>query len=205
MKTEVLLVAAGRVPYTEGLGLEALGVAQDARGRVVVDAGFETSVQGIYAIGDVIHGPMLAHKAEEDGMAVAEIVAGGRGHVDYALIPSVVYTTPEIASVGRTQEDLRAAGIAFKAGTFPFSASGRARAMNATAGFVKVLADATTDRLLGVHIIGAGAGEMIAQAALAMAFEGTAEDIARTCHAHPTLAEALKEAALAVATRAIHA
>lgn len=194
-KADVLLVAVGRKAYTQGLGLA--GIVTDARGRIVVDGCFETAVPGIYAIGDCIPGPMLAHKAEEDGVALAEILAGQAGHVDYGLVPAVVYTDPEIASVGATEEVLKEQGVSYRNGTFPFAASGRARAMAMTQGFVKVLVDAATDRLLGVHIIGPGAGEMVAEAALAMALHGSAEDIARTCHAHPTLSEALKEAALA--------
>jgi dihydrolipoamide dehydrogenase len=203
---DVLLVAVGRRPHTQGLGLEALGIELDARGFIPVDAGFATAVEGIYAIGDCIPGPMLAHKAEEDGVALAEILAGEAGHVDYALVPAVVYTEPEVASVGATEEALKERGVSYRIGTFPFMASGRARAMGAGAGFVKLLADAGTDRLLGAHIIGPQAGELIATAALCMAFEGSAEDLARTCHAHPTLAEAVKEAALAACgLGAIHA
>ena len=177
---------------------------KDNRGRVIVDAHFATNVQGIYAIGDVIAGPMLAHKAEDEGMAVAEILAGQAGHVNYDVIPNVVYTFPEIASVGKTEEELKEAGIAYNAGKFPFTANGRAKANQQTDGFVKILADAKTDRVLGVHIVGSDAGNMIAEAAVAMEFGASAEDIARTCHAHPTLPEAVKEAALAVAKRAIH-
>ncbi len=198
-----MLVAIGRRPYTDGLGLENAGVALE-RGRVVIDDHFATNVPGIYAIGDVVRGPMLAHKAEDEGIAVAEILAGQHGHVNYNVIPSVVYTNPEIASVGASEEELQAKGIAYKTGKFPFSANGRARAMRATEGFVKFLADATTDRVLGVHIIGPFAGELIAEAAVLMEFSGSSEDLARTCHAHPTLSEAMKEAALAVDKRAIH-
>jgi dihydrolipoamide dehydrogenase len=201
---DVVLVAIGRVPYTNGLGLEAVGVERDRRGRVVVDARFETNVPGIYAIGDVIAGPMLAHKAEDEGVAVAEILAGQAGMVNHEVIPNVVYTFPEIASVGRTEEELKEAGVAYKVGKFPFTANGRAKANGQTDGFVKILADETTDRVLGVHMIGTDAGNMIAEAALAMEFGASAEDIARTCHAHPTLPEAVKEAALAVDKRAIH-
>jgi dihydrolipoamide dehydrogenase len=201
---DVVLVAIGRVPYTDGLGLEAAGVARDNRGRVVVDAHYATNVKGIYAIGDVIAGQMLAHKAEDEGMAVAEILASQAGHVNYDVIPAVVYTFPEIASVGKTEDELKQAGAAYNAGKFPFTANGRAKANNQTEGFVKILADAKTDRVLGVHIVGADAGNMIAEAAVAMEFGASAEDIARTCHAHPTLPEAVKEAALAVAKRAIH-
>jgi dihydrolipoamide dehydrogenase len=204
IEADAVLVAIGRVPYTEGLGLEAIGVKQDTRGRIVVDKHFATSLPGIYAIGDVIAGPMLAHKAEDEGVAVAEILAGLAGHVNYDVIPSVVYTFPEIASVGKTEEELKAAGVAYATGIFPFTANGRARVNLATEGFVKILADAKTDRVLGVHIVGADAGNMIAEAAVAMEFGASAEDIARTCHAHPTLPEAVKEAALAVGKRAIH-
>jgi dihydrolipoamide dehydrogenase len=204
IETDMVLVAIGRVPYTEGLGLDEAGVKKDNRGRVVVDGHYATSVKGIYAIGDVIAGPMLAHKAEDEGMAVAEILAGQAGHVNYDVIPGVVYTFPEIASVGKTEEELKEAGIAYNAGKFPFTANGRAKANHQTDGFVKILADAKTDRVLGVHIVGSDAGNMIAEAAVAMEFGAAAEDIARTCHAHPTLPEAVKEAALAVAKRAIH-
>jgi dihydrolipoamide dehydrogenase len=204
LTAEVVLVAIGRVPYTDGLGLEGVGVHRDGRGRIEVDAHFRTNVTGIYAIGDVIRGPMLAHKAEDEGIAVAEMLAGKPGHVNYDVIPGVVYTTPEIAAVGRGEEELKAAGIAYNVGKFPFSANGRARAMRMIDGFVKVLADAATDRVLGVHIVGANAGELIHEAAVVMEFSGSAEDLARTCHAHPTLSEAVKEAALAVDKRAIH-
>jgi len=201
---DVVLVAIGRVPYTEGLGLEAVGVKLDQRRRVEVDQHFATSVPGIYAIGDAIAGPMLAHKAEEEGVALAEQLAGQAGHVNYDVIPGVVYTTPEVASVGKTEEELKAAGRAYNVGKFPFTANGRAKVNRTSEGFVKVLADAATDRVLGVHIVGPQAGELIAEAAVLMEFGGSAEDLARTCHAHPTLAEATKEAALAVAKRAIH-
>jgi dihydrolipoamide dehydrogenase len=201
---DIVLVAIGRVPYTEGLGLEAVGVKKDNRGRVVVDPHYRTSVAGIYAIGDVIAGPMLAHKAEDEGVAAAEIIAGMAGHVNYDVIPNVVYTSPEIASVGKTEEDLKDAGVAYNVGKFPFTANARARAILSTDGFVKILADAKTDRVLGVHILGPDAGTIIAEAAMAMEFGASSEDIARTCHAHPTLNEAVKEAALAVAKRAIN-
>jgi dihydrolipoamide dehydrogenase len=201
---DVVLVSIGRVPYTEGLGLKEAGVKMDERGRVAVDDHFATNVPGIYAIGDVIRGPMLAHKGEDEGIAVAEILAGQAGHVNYDAIPAVVYTMPEIASVGKTEEELKSAGVAYNAGKFPFTANGRAKANQQTDGFVKILADARTDRVLGVHIIGSDAGNMIAEAVIAMEFGASAEDIARTCHAHPTLPEAVKEAALAVAKRAIH-
>ena len=204
IETDVVLVAIGRRPYTEGLGLKEAGVALDDRGRIAVDAHFQTNVPGIYAIGDVIAGPMLAHKAEDEGVAVAEIVAGQAGHVNYGVIPNVIYTHPEIASVGQSEEDLKTAGIAYRAGKFPFSANGRARAMGAKDGFVKVLADAATDRVLGVHIVGPYAGELIAEAAVLMEFAGAAEDLARICHAHPTLSEAVKEAALAAWFKPIH-
>ena len=203
LDADVVLVAIGRRPYTDGLGLETVGVAME-RGRVVIDDHFKSSVDGVYAIGDVVRGPMLAHKAEDEGVAVAEILAGQHGHVNYEVIPGVVYTSPEIASVGRSEEDLKAAGVAYKVGKFPFTANGRARAMRHADGFVKVLADATTDRVLGVHILGHGAGELIAEAAVLMEFGGSAEDLARTCHAHPTMSEAVKEAAMAVDKRPIH-
>ena len=203
MEADVVLVAVGRVPYTEGLGLETVGVQKDNRSRVIVDRHFSTHAPGIYAIGDVIAGPMLAHKAEDEGVAVAEILAGQAGHVNYDAIPNVVYTAPEIATVGKTEEELKAAGTAYKAGRFPFTANGRAKVNHQTDGFVKILADAGTDRVLGVHIVGADAGNMIAEAVLAMELGAAAEDIARTCHAHPTLSEAVKEAAMAVDQRAI--
>jgi dihydrolipoamide dehydrogenase len=204
IETEVVLVAVGRVPYTEGLGLEEIGVHKDNKGRILVDTRFATSVPGIYAIGDVIAGPMLAHRAEDEGVAVAEMLAGRAGHVNYEVIPNVVYTFPEVASVGKTEEDLKEAATAYNVGKFPFTANPRARVNHQTEGFVKILADAATDRVLGVHIVGADAGNMIAEAAVAMEFAAAAEDIARTCHAHPTLPEAVKEAALAVGKRAIH-
>jgi dihydrolipoamide dehydrogenase len=204
IEADVVLVSTGRVPYTEGLGLKEAGVKMDERGRVAVDHHYATNVPGIYAIGDVIVGPMLAHKAEDEGVAIAEILAGQAGHVNYDVIPAVVYTMPEIASVGKSEEELKAANIAYNAGKFPFTANGRAKANQQTDGFVKVLADAKTDRVLGVHIIGSDAGNMIAEAAVLMEFGGSAEDLARTCHAHPTLPEAVKEAAMAVAKRAIH-
>ena len=203
LDADIVLVAIGRRAYTQGLGLEALGVAME-RGQVVIDGHFATNVPGVYAIGDVVRGPMLAHKAEDEGVAIAEILAGQAGHVNYDVIPGVVYTNPEIASVGKTEEELKAAGVAYKSGKFPFTANGRARAMRHTDGFVKVLADATSDRVLGVHIVGFGAGEMIHEAAVLMEFGGSAEDLARTCHAHPTMSEAVKEAAMGVAKRSIH-
>jgi dihydrolipoamide dehydrogenase len=203
LEADVVLVAIGRVPFSEGLGLEALGVKRDNRGRVMIDEHFRTNVAGIYAIGDVVAGPMLAHKAEDEGVAAAEIIAGQAGHVNYEVIPNVVYTFPQIASVGKTEEELKAAGIAYQVGKFPFTANARARANLATEGFVKILADAKTDRVLGVHILGADAEALIAEAAIAMEFGASSEDIARTCHAHPTLSEAVREAALAVSKRAI--
>ncbi|QQG37029.1 MAG: dihydrolipoyl dehydrogenase [Micavibrio aeruginosavorus] len=201
---DIVLVAVGRKAYTDGLGLDKVGVKLDERGRVVTDKKFATNVAGIYAIGDVIAGPMLAHKAEDEGMILAEMLAGQSGHIDYDLIPGVVYTWPEVAAVGKTEQQLKDAGIPYKVGKFPFSANGRARAMNATDGFVKILAHEKTDRVLGVHIIGPEAGTLIAEATLAMEFGASAEDIARTCHAHPTLEEVVKEAALAVDGRPIH-
>ena len=204
LEADIVLVAVGRIPYTEGLGLEAVGVNKDNRGRVIVDRHYRTNVDGIYAIGDAIAGPMLAHKAEEEGIAVAEILAGQAGHVNYDVIPNVVYTYPEIASVGKTEEELKAAGVAYNVGKFPFAANPRARVNLTTEGFVKILADAKTDRVLGVHILGPDAGNMIGEAAIAMEFGASSEDIARTCHAHPTLSEAIKESALAVAKRAIN-
>src|SRR4051795_3914004 len=198
-----VLIATGRVPYTQGLGLEELGIALD-RGRVPIDEHFATKVPGIYAIGDVVRGPMLAHKAEDEGIAVAEIIAGQAGHVNYDAIPGVVYTMPEIAAVGATEEELKERGTTYNVGKFPFTANGRARSMRHTQGFVKVLADAETDRVLGVHIVGFGAGELIAEATVLMEFGGSSEDLARTCHAHPTMSEAVKEAAMAVEKRAIH-
>jgi dihydrolipoamide dehydrogenase len=203
VEADVALVAIGRVPYTEGLGLDNVGVRKDNRGRIIVDDHFATNVAGIYAVGDVIPGPMLAHKGEDEGVAVAEIIAGRAGHVNYDVIPNVVYTFPEIASVGKTEEELKEAGVAYNTGKFPFTANGRAKVNLQTDGFVKILADARTDRVLGVHIMGADAGNMIAEAAVAMELGAAAEDIARTCHAHPTLTEAVKEAAMAVDKRAI--
>jgi dihydrolipoamide dehydrogenase len=203
LEADIVLVAIGRRPFTQGLGLETLGVAME-RGQVIIDAHFATNIPGIYAIGDVVRGPMLAHKGEDEGVAIAEILAGQAGHVNYEVIPSVVYTSPEVAVVGKSEEELKAAGVAYHVGKFPFTANGRARAMRHTDGFVKILADAATDRVLGVHIVGFGAGEMIHEAAVLMEFGGSAEDLARTCHAHPTMSEAVKEAAMAVAKRAIH-
>ncbi len=204
INADVVLVAVGRAPCTEGLGLAEAGVALDDKKRILVDGHFQTSVSGVFAIGDVIAGPMLAHKAEDEGVAVAEILAGQAGHVNYDVIPNVIYTAPEVASIGKTEDELKAADVAYKVGKFPFTANGRAKVNKTTDGFVKVLADAATDRVLGVHIIGPHAGEIIAEAAVLMEFSGSAEDLARTCHAHPTLTEAVKEAALSVAKRAIH-
>jgi dihydrolipoamide dehydrogenase len=204
LEADVVLVCIGRVPYTEGLGLKEAGVALDNRGRVQIDSHFSTSVKGVYAIGDVVAGPMLAHKAEDEGVACAEIIAGQAGHVNYDVIPGVVYTTPEVSTVGKTEEELKQAGVAYTVGKFPFTANGRSKVNQTTDGFVKILADAKTDRVLGVHIVGREAGEMIHEAAVLMEFGGSAEDLARTCHAHPTRSEAIKEAALAVAKRAIH-
>jgi dihydrolipoamide dehydrogenase len=203
-EAEIVLVSIGRRPYTDGLGLETLGIQLDNRGRIPVDKQFRTSAPGIYAIGDVIAGPMLAHKAEDEGVAVAEIIAGQKPHIEYDAIPAVVYTWPEVATVGKSEEDLKAAGVQYKAGKFPFTANGRARANGDTEGFVKILADAKTDRMLGAHIIGPDAGTMIAELALAMEYGASSEDIARTSHAHPTINEAVKEAALAVEGRPIH-
>ncbi len=204
LAADAALVAIGRRPNTSGLGLDALGVACDAQGRVMVDDGFATNIPGIYAIGDAIRGPMLAHKAEEEGIALAERLAGQQPAIDYDAIPAVVYTWPEVASVGKTEEELEATATAYRVGKFPFTANPRARCNGDTEGSVKILADSATDRVLGVHIIGPDAGTMIAEAALAIEFGASAEDIARTCHAHPTLSEAIKEAALAVDGRAIH-
>jgi dihydrolipoamide dehydrogenase len=204
LRADRVLVAVGRAPNTEGLGLDAIGVAPDERGRIPVDEAFRTRAPNVFAIGDVIRGPMLAHKAEEEGIACVERIATGHGHVDYDAIPSVVYTAPEVAGVGRTEEELRRDSIPFARGVFHFRANGRARAAGTTDGRVKVLAHAQTDRLLGVHIVGPRASELIAEAATAITFHASAEDLARTCHAHPTLAEALEAAALACARRAIH-
>ncbi len=204
LSADIVLVAVGRKPYTDSLGLKEAGVELDERGRVKTNGHFETNIKGIYAIGDVIVGPMLAHKAEDEGMVLAEMIAGQSGHIDYNLIPGVVYTWPEVASIGKTEEQLKEEGVAYKVGKFPFMANGRARAMNATEGFVKILADATSDRVLGCHIIGPEAGTLIGELGVAMEFGASAEDIARTCHAHPTLEEVIKEAALAVAGRPIH-
>ena len=204
LKADVVLLSIGRTPYTEGLGLDAVGVETDARGVIQVDAHFQTNVPGIYAIGDCIPGPMLAHKAEDEGVVVAEILAGQSGHIDYDAIPGIVYTWPEVASVGKTEEQLKEAGRAFKAGKFPFMANSRARCNGDTDGFVKLLADAETDEVLGCHIIGADAGNLIQEIVTVIEFGGSAEDVARTCHGHPTMTEAVKEAALAVDGRPIH-
>jgi dihydrolipoamide dehydrogenase len=204
LQADIVLLAIGRYAYTAGLGLEAAGVEVDERGRVKTDHHFATNIPGIYAIGDVIAGPMLAHKAEDEGVALAERLAGQAGHVNYDAIPSVVYTWPEVAAVGRTEEELKAAGVAYKVGKFPFTANGRARAMGDTDGFVKILSDKETDRLLGAHILGPDAGTLIAELVTAIEFGASAEDVARICHAHPTLSEAVKEAALATDGRALH-
>ena len=204
LDADIVLVATGRRPYTEGLGLNEAGVTLDERGRVNIDSHWQTNIAGIYAIGDVVKGPMLAHKAEDEGVALAEILAGQKGHVNYDVIPSVVYTEPEVASVGKTEEELKAAGIEYRVGKFPFSANGRARAMLKTDGFVKILACAKTDKVLGGHILGFGAGEMIHEIAVLMEFGGSSEDLARTCHAHPTMSEAVKEAALAAFSKPIN-
>ncbi|MGE3304601.1 MAG: dihydrolipoyl dehydrogenase [Rhizobiaceae bacterium] len=204
LDADAVLIATGRKPYTDGLGLAEAGVALDKRGRIETDGHYRTSVPGIYAIGDVIVGPMLAHKAEDEGIALAEMLAGQAGHVNYEVIPSVVYTSPEVASVGKTEEEVKAAGVAYKVGKFPFSANGRARAMLHTDGLVKIIADKDTDRVLGVHIVGFGAGEMIHEAAVLMEFGGASEDLARTTHAHPTMSEAVREAALATFFKPIH-
>ncbi|MGB6119562.1 MAG: dihydrolipoyl dehydrogenase, partial [Mesorhizobium sp.] len=200
---DVVLISTGRRPYTDGLGLERADIAME-RGKVVVDGNYRTNLEGVYAIGDVIAGPMLAHKAEDEGIAVAEILAGQHGHVNYGAIPSVVYTSPEVASVGKTEEELKKEGVDYKVGKFPFTANGRARAMLATDGFVKILADAKTDRVLGAHILGHGAGEMIHELTVLMEFGGSSEDLGRTTHAHPTMSEAVREAALAVFAKPIH-
>ncbi len=204
MRCDRVLVCVGRKPYTAGLGLESAGIELDAHGRIPVDGAFRTAAAGVYAIGDVIAGPMLAHKAEEEGIACVEGIATGHGHVAYDAIPNVVYTHPEVASVGKTEEELAAAGTAYRKGSFPFMANGRAKALTQTDGFVKILADANTDRILGVHILGPRAGDLIAEVAVAVEFGASSEDVARAVHAHPTLAEAVKEAALAVDGRAIH-
>ncbi|MBE8220152.1 MAG: dihydrolipoyl dehydrogenase, partial [Alphaproteobacteria bacterium] len=204
LKADKVLVAIGRRAFTDDLGLEAVGITRDTQGRIDVDAHFKTNIDGIYAIGDVIKGAMLAHKAEDEGVALAEHLAGKPTHINYNTIPSVIYTAPEVAWVGASEDELKAQNIPYKVGKFPFTANGRAKVNHTTEGFVKILADATTDMILGAHIIGAGAGDMIGELVLAMEFSAAAEDVARTCHAHPTLSEALKEAALAVDSRALH-
>lgn len=204
INSDVVLVATGRVPHTKNLGLQNLGIITDKQGRIEINKYWQTNVTNIYAIGDVVKGPMLAHKAEDEAIAVAELLAGQKGHVNYDVIPSVVYTEPEVASVGKTEEELKAQNIAYNVGKFSFTANGRARAMNKAAGFVKILSDKTTDKVLGGHIIGFGAGEMIHEIVVLMEFGGSSEDLARTCHAHPTMSEAIKEAALATCSKAIH-
>jgi dihydrolipoamide dehydrogenase len=204
LDADVVLVAVGRVPFTQGLGLKEASVEMDERGRVKIDDHFQTNVKGIFAIGDVVRGAMLAHKGEDEGIAVAELIAGKAGHVNYDAIPNVIYTYPEVASVGKTEEELKQAGVAYRVGKFPFTANGRAKVNKTTEGFVKILSDDKTDKVLGVHIIGPDAGTMITEATITMEFSGSAEDIARTCHPHPTLSEAVKEAALAADKRAIH-
>jgi dihydrolipoamide dehydrogenase len=203
-EADVVLISVGRRPYTKNLNLEKMGVELDKRGSVKVNKNFQTNIKNIYAIGDVIEGPMLAHKAEEEGIAVAELISGQSGHVNYDTIPGVVYTSPEVASIGKTEEQLKEKGINYKIGKFPFLANSRAKAIDESEGFVKILADSTTDKVLGVHIIGQHAGEMIAEMSVAMEFGASSEDIARTCHAHPTFSEAIKEAALSVEKRQIH-
>ena len=204
LEADVVLISVGRKPFTNNLNLENIGVELDKKGRVKVNKNFETNIKNIYAIGDVIEGPMLAHKAEEEGIAVAELIAGQSGHVNYDVIPGVIYTSPEVASVGKTEEQLKEKGISYKIGKFPFAANSRAKAIDDPEGFVKILADSVTDKVLGVHIIGPHAGEMIAEMSVAMEFGASSEDIARTCHAHPTFSEAIKEAALSVDKRQIH-
>ena len=204
IECEKVLVSVGRKPYTDGLNLSKIGITRDKKGRIDVDKKFRTSINNIFAIGDVIKGPMLAHKAEEEGIAVAEIIAGQSGHVNYDVIPGVIYTSPEVAAVGKTEEELKKLNINYKIGKFPFMANSRAKVNNETEGFVKILADSKTDKVLGVHIIGPHSGDMIAEMAIAMEFGASSEDIARTCHAHPTHTEAIKEAALAVEKRPIH-
>lgn len=204
LRAEIVLMAIGRKPYADGLGLDEVGVEFDERGRIKTDETFETSIEGIFAIGDVIVGPMLAHKAEDEGVILAEMLAGQSGHIDYDMVPGVVYTAPEIANVGKTEEQLKEAGTEYRVGKFPFMANGRARAMNVTDGFVKILADAKTDRILGAHMIGPNVGDLMQEVVTVMEFDGTSEDLARVCHAHPTLTEVVKEAALAVDKRALH-
>ncbi len=203
-EADVVLISVGRRPYTKNLNLEKIGVELNKRGSVKINKNFQTNIKNIYAIGDVIEGPMLAHKAEEEGIAVAELISGQSGHVNYDIIPGVVYTSPEVASIGKTEEQLKEKGINYKIGKFPFLANARAKVIDESEGFVKILADSTTDKVLGVHIIGQHAGEMIAEMSVAMEFGASSEDIARTCHAHPTFSEAIKEAALSVEKRQIH-
>jgi dihydrolipoamide dehydrogenase len=204
MTSDVVLMSVGRKPNTDGLNLEAVGIKKDQKGRVLIEKNLKTSVDNVFAIGDVIEGPMLAHKAEDEGMAVAESISGKHGHVNYDAIPGVVYTSPEVAAVGKTEEQLKESGIEYNVGKFPFMANSRAKINNDADGFIKILADKSTDKILGVHMIGPDVGTMIAEVVLAMEFGASAEDIARTCHAHPTLSEAVREAALAVDKRAIH-
>ena len=204
LEADIVLVSTGRRPFTQGLGLEEVGVELDARGRIKVDDHFQTNVPGVYAIGDVIPGPMLAHKAEEDGVATAEILAGKPGHVNYNTVPGIVYTHPEVASVGLTEEEVKASGVEYKTGKFSFMANSRARSVDDTEGIVKFIADAKTDKILGAHIMGPSAGELIQECVLAMEYGASSEDIARTCHGHPTLSEAVKEAALATFFKPIH-
>ncbi|KAL4194745.1 hypothetical protein AMTRI_Chr05g61040 [Amborella trichopoda] len=204
LEADVVLVSAGRVPYTTGLGLEDLGVKMDKIGRIEVNEKFETNVKGVYAIGDVVPGPMLAHKAEEDGVACVEFIAGKEGHVDYDTVPGVVYTHPEVASVGKTEEQVKALGVDYRVGKFPYMANSRAKAIDDADGLVKILAEKETDKILGVHIMGANAGELIHEAVIALQYGASSEDIARTCHAHPTLSEAVKEAAMATYDKPIH-
>jgi dihydrolipoamide dehydrogenase len=204
LECDKILVATGRRPFSDGLGLETLGIERDKAGRVQIDSHFQTKAPGVYAVGDLVQGPMLAHKAEEEGIAAVEIIAGQAGHVNYDAIPNVIYTWPELASVGATEEEVQAKGTPYHVGTFPFMANGRAKAMDEVEGMVKIIAHAQTDRVLGVHIVGPRASDMIAEAVAVMEFGGSAEDIARTSHAHPTLAEVVKEAAMAVDKRQIH-
>ena len=203
-ESDIVLISVGRKPYTENLNIEKVGVKLDKKKRIIVNKNFQTNIQNIFAIGDVIEGPMLAHKAEEEGIAVAELISGQSGHVNYDVIPGVIYTSPEVASVGKTEEQLKSLGLKYKIGKFPFMANSRAKAIDEPEGFVKILADEKTDKVLGVHLIGPHAGELIAEMALAMEFGASSEDIARTCHAHPTFSEAVKEAALSVDKRQIH-
>jgi len=204
LECDVVLISVGRKPNTKNLKLDSVGVLLDEKKRIKVNKNFETNIKNIYAIGDVIAGPMLAHKAEEEGIAVAELISGQSGHVNYDVIPGVIYTSPEVATVGKTEEQLKSLGIKYKVGKFPFIANSRAKAINEPEGFVKILADEKTDKILGVHMIGPHVGEIIGEIAVAMEFGASSEDIARTCHAHPTFSEAVKEAALSIDKRAIH-